>query len=133
MVLKTSVDPSLEEASLLVDPAALEQILFNLVDNACKYAAPAQDRTIHLDVFPRGRAVALRVRDHGPGIEASEARRLFRPFAKSARDAAHSAPGVGLGLALSRCLARAMGGDLENEISEAGASFVVTVPRGRTQ
>jgi len=56
--------------------------------------------------------VVVRVRDHGPGIPADESGRLFRPFRKSARDAANSAPGVGLGLALSRRLARRMGGDL---------------------
>jgi len=52
------------------------------------------------------------VRDHGPGIPPADARRLFRPFHKSARAAAHSAPGVGLGLALARRLARSLGGDL---------------------
>ena len=56
--------------------------------------------------------VVVRVRDHGPGIPADESGRLFRPFRKSARDAANSGPGVGLGLALSRRLARRMGGDL---------------------
>ncbi len=91
---------------------AVEQILFNLVDNACKYAARSADHRIHLELaaaLPRAR---IRVRDHGPGVAADEARRIFQPFSKSARDAAESAPGVGLGLALCRRLARAMGGEL---------------------
>jgi C4-dicarboxylate-specific signal transduction histidine kinase len=55
-------------------------------------------------------------------------RRLFRPFCESARDAANSAPGVGLGLALSRRLARSMGGDLRlNEDYKGGANFVLTL------
>lgn len=90
----------------------LEQVLFNLVDNACKYAATAADRRIELHVRRRGDRVVISVRDHGPGIPPADARRLFRPFHKSARAAAHSAPGVGLGLALARRLARSLGGDL---------------------
>ncbi len=94
------------------DTARVEQILLNLVDNACKYAADADDRTIHLDARVQGNKVVVCVRDHGPGIARSERRRLFQPFTKSAEEAAQSAPGVGLGLAISRSLARDMGGDL---------------------
>jgi signal transduction histidine kinase len=111
------------------DPSAVEQILFNLVDNACKYAASAADRTIHLDADGRNGQALIRVRDHGPGISLQDGRRLFRPFCKSAHDAANSAPGVGLGLALSRRLAREMGGDLcLDERPGDGAAFVLTLP-----
>lgn len=92
--------------------AQAEQILFNLVDNACKYAADGQPPCIDMSAELRGAHVVIRVQDHGPGIAPSESRRLFTPFHKSAQEAAHSAPGVGLGLALSRRLARGMGGDL---------------------
>ncbi|MCX5677204.1 MAG: ATP-binding protein, partial [Planctomycetota bacterium] len=112
------------------DPSAVEQILFNLVDNACKYAAGAADKRIHLVARAAGDRAALEVCDHGPGLSARDARRLFRPFSKSARDAAHSAPGVGLGLALSRRLAREMGGDLVLIPRPAdGACFAVSLPR----
>ncbi|MDP6502124.1 MAG: ATP-binding protein, partial [Planctomycetota bacterium] len=71
----------------------------------------------------------LRVRDHGPGIEGPEAARLFQPFTKSAAEAAHTAAGVGLGLALSRRLARQLGGDLQLENGgQQGASFALTLP-----
>jgi len=92
--------------------ASVDQILFNLVDNACKYAAAEPSREIHVSLAGDDRTAMLRVRDGGPGVPAEERARLFRPFHKSARDAAHSAPGVGLGLALSRRLARSMGGEL---------------------
>ncbi|MDZ7618032.1 MAG: HAMP domain-containing sensor histidine kinase, partial [Patescibacteria group bacterium] len=95
-----------------LNPGIVEQILFNLVDNACKYARQATDSRIHLAAKPRENHWELTVRDHGPGVARDVANRLFRPFSKSARDAAESAPGVGLGLALSRRLARQMGGDL---------------------
>jgi signal transduction histidine kinase len=118
------------EAKVLADASAVEQILFNLVDNACKYAAVATDRRIHLAADEGGARPALKVCDHGPGISAPDAARLFRPFSKSARDAASSAPGVGLGLALSRRLARDMGGDLAYERRPGdGACFVLALKR----
>ena len=113
-----------------VDVAAVEQILFNLVDNACKYAAPtATERILHLEALPNGKFAMLRVRDHGQGITPEGAKRLFRPFSKSAHEAAHTAPGVGLGLALCRRLSRSMGGDLRLDQSvKGGACFVLQLP-----
>jgi len=117
------------QASARVDLSLVDQILSNLVDNAIKYAGGAPDRRIHLDVAPAGRWLAVTVRDHGPGLHPRVIRRLFRPFSKSAQDAAQSAPGVGLGLALSRRLARAMGGDLRlHENGSVGACFALTIP-----
>ncbi len=115
--------------SVRVDVSVVDQILTNLVDNAIKYAGAAADPRIHLDVQASGRWLALSVRDHGLGLRQNVIRRLFRPFSKSATDAAQSAPGVGLGLALSRRLARALGGDLRlQENSPSGATFTVTIP-----
>ena len=113
-----------------VDVSAVEQILFNLVDNACKYAAPtAIEKLIHLEALPDGKFAMLRVRDHGQGISLEGAKRLFQPFSKSAHEAAHSAPGVGLGLALCRRLSRSMGGDLRlDALVKDGACFVLTLP-----
>ncbi len=110
--IAVEANDAIRESLVLADPAAVEQILFNLVNNACKYAATATDRTLHLEARRSGSNVELLLRDHGPGIAAEQRRVLFQPFRKSARDAAHSAPGVGLGLALCRRLARDMGGEL---------------------
>jgi signal transduction histidine kinase len=117
-------------AEVLANPSAVDQILFNLVDNACKYAASAADRRVHLSVEVLPRRVKLRVRDHGPGIARAAAWRLFRSFTKSAREAAESAPGVGLGLALSRRLARAQRGRLDCDFGiPDGACLVLTLER----
>jgi len=113
------------------DPTAIGQILYNLVDNACKYARPATDHRIELTLTVRGPAIRIGVRDHGPGLARSARWRLFRPFAKTAADAATSAPGIGLGLSLSRRLARAMGGDLVLAQSNTdGAVLELTLARG---
>ncbi len=132
MRLEVSVPPELRSARVRVDRSAVDRILFNLVDNACKYARSASDRRIHLEVTGSARSLELTVRDHGPGIDGRERRRLFRPFHKSARDAAQSAPGVGLGLSLSRRLARALGGELRAvRTSAGGAAFSLRLPLAR--
>jgi two-component sensor histidine kinase len=117
-------------AVVRADVSVVEQILFNLVDNACKYAAGATEKTIHLEAFAEKASMILRVRDHGPGIRSEELRNLFRPFSKSAHQAAESAPGVGLGLALCRRLSRNLGGDLVYRASKTpGACFDLKLPR----
>jgi signal transduction histidine kinase len=131
MQLVVEADEHARYTTLDTDPAAVEQILFNLVDNACKYAATADDRRIHLKLEHCRGGISFRVSDHGPGINGPQARRLFRPFSKSVHEAANSAPGVGLGLALSRRLALALGGRLELESSrQVGAMFVLVLPCG---
>jgi signal transduction histidine kinase len=110
-----------------VDGEALEQVLFNLVDNACKYGAG----TIRVSAERRGAKVALLVHDEGPGVPKDMARRLFEPFSRAAEEAAGAAPGVGLGLALCRRLMRALGGDLRHETAASGARFVVLLPAAR--
>jgi len=110
------------------DPAAVEQILFNLVDNASKYASAAGNRDIILRAEAHGREMRISVRDHGPGISVAQKRRLFRPFSKPVEEAAATAPGVGLGLALCKRLARALGGRLELDAQQEGATFVFSLP-----
>ncbi|HET6897804.1 MAG TPA: HAMP domain-containing sensor histidine kinase [Vicinamibacteria bacterium] len=120
-------------AAVHVDRSAVEQVLLNLVDNACKYASRSTPPRIDVEVETRAGRALLRVRDHGPGLSATERRRLFQPFSKSDRDAANSAPGIGLGLALSRRLARAQGGDLALDTTgEGGAVFVLSLPLARS-
>lgn len=119
------------KTQLHIDAAAVEQILFNLVDNACKYAAPrAAEPVIHVEADTSGKFAMLRVRDHGGGISRSERRRIFHPFHKSADQAAHSAPGVGLGLALCQRLATALGGAITLDAAQKdGACFVLRLPK----
>lgn len=131
LTLKTDVEPAAGDARVQVDALAVEQILFNLTDNACKYAAPdSKPAELHLRVEADGRSLRLIFRDFGPGLSKQALKKLFQPFAKSATEAAHSAPGVGLGLALCRRLADELGGKLERQYCEGrGACFCLTLPR----
>jgi len=128
--LRIDVPPALERARVVVDPTAAEQIVFNLVDNAAKYAPSRDTPRVELSVgeAPRGR-LSLCVRDHGPGIDPGEREAIFEPFSKARAHAAGSKPGVGLGLSLSRRLARQLGGELRVEAANPGARFVLTLPR----
>ena len=119
---------------MAVDAGTIAQILANLVDNAVKYAQGSVPPTIHLDAAAHNGSLVFRVRDHGPGIPRDQARAIFVPFERGGRDPADSIPGVGLGLALSRGLARDMGGELTLEKpSGRGAVFRLVLParRGR--
>jgi signal transduction histidine kinase len=116
------------KAEFTTDMAVVEQILFNLVDNAAKYARTATDRRIHVEVNDQDKYMTFTVRDHGPGIGSAAAART-QPFEKSAQESAETAPGVGLGLALCRRLARELGGRLEaNDSDGGGASVTLSLP-----
>jgi len=127
--LVATVDDACRAARVDVDPAAVERILFNLVDNACKHTRTAADPALRLEGRLEGSVVRLSLADRGPGVAPARRRRLFRPFHKSAQDAAGAVPGVGLGLALSRRLARALGGDLRlAHTGPEGSRFSLTLP-----
>jgi signal transduction histidine kinase len=126
--LDLDVEDEAAAATVSVDPPAIEQILFNLVDNATKYGATEADPRVRVAIERIGGEIAIHVRDHGPGIPVDERRGIFAPFAKGRAHAAGTKPGVGLGLALSLRLAREMGGRLQLVPSDRGADFVLTLP-----
>lgn len=116
---------------LQLDATSIEQIIFNLVDNACKYGLP--ENTKHAEISVTFQQLngqfSIQVSDSGSGIALREKKCLFRPFHKSAQQAAESKPGVGLGLALSRRLARAMKGELFLAKTDAnGCTFILRLP-----
>ncbi len=129
----TSLHVDAEEAGeelVRVDADAVEQILFNLVDNAGKYGRSDDEAAIELGARVDDGFLELRIRDRGPGIPSSAARAIFRPFERGDRDPADPNPGVGLGLALARGLARDLGGDLVLESPpDGGACFCLRIPR----
>lgn len=118
------------DREITVDPDAVGQILFNLVDNACKYATPSDPKTLDVTVERSDGEVRLAVRDHGPGVPREHAARVFEPFHRGPIAPGDGPrPGVGLGLALARGLARDLGGDLTLDIPDTGgARFTLRLP-----
>ena len=130
MTLALDVAAECEAVAVQTDEDAVAQILFNLVDNAAKYARDAADRTVTLQVRALDDAVTCAVCDRGPGVPPVFRRRIFAPFDRGALPtASNEQPGVGLGLALSRGLARDLGGELELVPGAVGACFELRLPR----
>jgi len=110
------------------DPEKVTQILVNLFSNAIKFT-PAGGH-ISADCGASGDTVTLRVTDTGIGINAEKHEAIFEPFIQLKEGLADREGGVGLGLAISRDLARAMNGDLTVESTEGkGARFTLSLPR----
>lgn len=112
------------------DPYRLRQILNNLMSNAIKFTARGQV-AVEVSLRPAGPgdcAVAITVRDEGAGIPAEAMDRLFTPFAQGSSEVARTYGGTGLGLKVSRDLARLMGGDLTVDSTPGeGAAFTLTL------
>ena len=127
MTLAVEGRESAADAVVLANPSAVEQVSVEPGGQRLQVRRrlrPTSGSTWNCG-FDSNEA-ALVVRDHGPGVSPSARRRMFRSFSKSARDAAETAPGIGLGLTLSRRLARDMGGDLRLDPTvAAGACFVL--------
>ena len=108
------------------DASRVEQILMNLLTNAIKYS-PAGTR-VRLSVRPEGEMVRYLVEDEGPGIREEEAERIFDVYVTTAEG---EKQGVGLGLPLSRRLARLLGGDLDTMPRAGAGLFHLDLPIAR--
>jgi signal transduction histidine kinase len=112
-----------------VDREKLIQILTNLLGNAAKFTPAGGEVELRLEGGDAG-MVQIQVRDSGPGIPADKLEVIFEPFVQLERSLTTPSEGAGLGLAISRDLARGMGGDLWAESrSGSGATLILTVPR----
>jgi signal transduction histidine kinase len=117
--------------SVLADRERAQQAIVNLLSNAIKFTEPGG--RIVLDWTADPRQVAVRVQDTGRGIPAERLGDIFEPFVQVDRQLGQGGgEGVGLGLAISRDIARAMGGDLTAESDPGvGSRFTFTLPRAR--
>jgi len=123
------VEPADSEKTLTVPVVAIDQILFNLIDNACKYGVPSRSNRIEIAVQQEARFWRFSVRDDGPGVSPHFQARLFEPFCKSDQDAAETAPGVGLGLAHCHRMARSFSGRVVHGPQTTGTVFTLELPR----
>jgi adenylate cyclase len=112
--------------ALKADPMRLKQILLNLLSNACKFTKEGEVALRVRKVADGQNWVELAVADTGIGLNAEQQAKLFQDFTQADSLTARRYGGTGLGLALSRKLARMMGGDV-TVTSEAGKGSIFTV------
>ena len=125
------------DLAVRADREKLQQILLNLVSNAIKFTQPRDGVLGRIevscsvdaaDVTGEAAHVRLHVRDTGEGIAADQLERIFEPFVQVDQHLTRLHAGVGLGLAISRDLARGMGGDLtvQSDVGR-GSAFTLTL------
>jgi signal transduction histidine kinase len=118
-----------EQVEVKADPERTQQILLNLLTNAIKFTDSGG--SVSVSSVASDETVRLSVTDTGRGIEREKLGRIFEPFVQVDRHLTNvSQQGVGLGLAISRDLARRMGGDItaESEVGR-GSTFTLSLPR----
>jgi two-component system, OmpR family, sensor histidine kinase KdpD len=108
---------------VLADPGLLERVLANLFSNALRYSPAARPPELQAQLVDG--MVRLEVVDHGPGVPDEQKERIFEPFTR----VADRHPGVGLGLAVAKGFAEAMGGRIEaGDTPGGGLTVTVTLP-----
>lgn len=124
--IEIALDLPAVETAVLADRQRLRQILINLISNAVKYNE--RGGWVRVSCTVQGERVRIGVSDSGPGISNEKLKLLFRPFERLGAEQT-DVEGTGLGLALSRSLAEAMGGALtvESEVGR-GSTFGVDLP-----
>ncbi|CAN5522029.1 ATP-binding protein [soil metagenome] len=127
--LRTEIDASVPEW-ILADPQRIRQVLMNLISNGLKFTSQG-GVTIQLSASapsPDGLCeIRLRVVDTGIGVTAQFHDRIFDSFTQADNAVSRSHGGTGLGLTISRALARQMNGDLTLETGDGGAAFAFTL------
>jgi signal transduction histidine kinase len=109
----------------LIDDTKMRQCLFNLLSNACKFT---RDGTVRLEGRRDGDALQFLVQDSGIGMTKEQVAKLFQPFVQADASTTRKFGGTGLGLVITRELARLMGGDVTvTSIPGVGSTFVVTL------
>lgn len=119
-------DPAEQVPPVLADPRQIEQIMVNLIRNACDALAPRSgEKQIRVDVSCNEDFVSVSVSDNGPGVSPEVRSRLFEPFFTTKEEG----KGTGLGLAICRRIAAGHGGDIYcRNASGGGAVFTLELP-----
>lgn len=118
-----------DELFVQADAGLLSQVMENLISNALKFGEPGSSIGIDLDV--RGGQACLSVANTGPTIREQDREKIFERFYRVDESRSRAVEGAGLGLSLSREIARAHGGELLLESSERGITvFTLTLPLG---
>jgi signal transduction histidine kinase len=118
-----------KESMLSIDSDWLAQVMINLVDNAIKFSADAELKTVqlHCRLLRDGR-IQFSVRDFGPGVARDQMKKIFKLFYRSENELTRETVGTGIGLALVHQLVVGMGGEVDVVNCEPGVEFRIRFP-----
>ena len=125
--LRVELDLAPDMPMIEVDAVLFEQVLFNLLDNAAKYADAGT--TVRVQTWRDSETIYLQILDEGPGIAPADLEQIFDKFYR-AQKGDHVRAGTGLGLAISRGFVEAMKGTITaaNRTDRSGAIFTIRLP-----
>jgi two-component system, sensor histidine kinase and response regulator len=119
--------PLHEGALICADPAALDQVLDNLISNAIKFSPP--NKRISITMQQNRAHVECLIQDEGPGFTEADRARMFHRYARLSARPTGGEPSTGLGLSIAKKLVQAMSGELICQSSPGqGATFILSLP-----
>jgi len=123
--ISLSVPASLPDVEF--DREALEQVMHNLLDNACKYSGDS--RSVEVQILARGNKVVISVRDQGIGIRREDHKKIFSRFYRAGEELTHTVKGSGIGLTIVKQIVDAHRGEIVVESSPGkGSLFSIILP-----
>ncbi|WP_246845306.1 ATP-binding protein [Bdellovibrio sp. NC01] len=123
---RLEVDLQTLEQTVFVEPHLLQQVVFNLINNACQ--AMKDPGRVRIISRSENNKVILEIEDSGPGIPEDIQKRIFEPFFTTKKEG----HGTGLGLSMSKSIIEKFGGKIEAHNKNPGACFVIELPSGGT-
>jgi signal transduction histidine kinase/tetratricopeptide (TPR) repeat protein len=112
---------------IVFDREAIEQVIYNLIDNACKYSC--ESKTVDVQLFLAGTNIIISVRDYGIGIKKEDQEKIFSRFYRAGEELAQNVKGSGIGLAIVKQIVEAHHGEITLESSPGkGSTFMVRLP-----
>jgi len=126
--LTVSCDSDIDKVQLMMDRDAVMQILTNLVDNSLKFSRNADYKMIIIEMKTEGDHVYLAVRDYGPGIPASEMKKVFQEFYRVENEMTRTTKGTGIGLSMVKKLCALSNMKIEIENANPGLRTKIHFP-----
>jgi anti-sigma regulatory factor (Ser/Thr protein kinase) len=112
---------------IVFDREAIEQVIYNLIDNACKYSC--ESKTVDVQLFLAGTNIIISVRDYGIGIKKEDQEKIFSRFYRAGEELAQNVKGSGIGLAIVKQIVEAHHAEITLESSPGkGSTFMVRLP-----
>ena len=125
---KINFSTDLKLPVIVGDHRLMEQVIANLMDNACKYSGVSKDIAIKVSSFEKNHKAYVVVADNGPGISAEHLQRIFERFNR-VDPSREASPGTGLGLSIVKHIISRHGGKIwvESE-QDQGSTFIIELP-----